>query len=93
MAVKHVLRGSVFLLLIYMILRDLSDPCLGLQPNNDYASTDLAVGQEVTAFSFPKFSLKKSYLRNKCHFGLRRFGPVCQSNKRCPSHYSTATMQ
>ena len=70
MAVKHVLRGSIFLLLIYMILRDLSDPCLGLQPNNDYACTDLAVGQEVNAFSPPKFSLKKSYLRNKRHFGL-----------------------
>ena len=55
------LRGSVYFLLIYMILRDLSDPCFGLQPNTDYASTDMAVGQEVNAFSPPKFSLKKSY--------------------------------
>ena len=70
------LRGSVFLLLIYMILRDLSDPCLGLQPNNDYASTDLAVRQEINAFSPPKFSLKKSYLRNKRHFGLSRDASV-----------------
>ena len=64
------LRGSVFFFLIYMILRDLSDPCFGLQSNTDYTSTDLAVGQEVRAFSPPKFSLKKSYLRNKHHFGF-----------------------
>ena len=59
------LRGSVFSLLIYMILRDLLDPCFGLQPNTDYTSTDLAVGQEVIAFSLPKFLPKKLYLRNK----------------------------
>ena len=72
MAVKHVLQGSVSLLLIYAILRDLSNPSFGIQPNSDYTSTDLAVGQEVNAFSPPKFSLKKSYLRNKHHFGLSR---------------------
>lgn len=31
-------------------------------------STDLAVGQEVIAFSLPKFLPKKLYLRNKRHF-------------------------
>ena len=76
MVVKHVLRGSVFFLLIYIILRDLSDPCFGLQPNTDYASTDSTVGQEVKAFSPPKFSLKKSYPRNKRHFGLSRDASV-----------------
>ena len=59
-----------------MILRDLSDPCFGLQPNTDYASTDLAVGQEVNAFSPPKFSLTKSYPRDKHHFGLSRDASV-----------------
>lgn len=53
-----------------MILLALSDPCFGLQPNNDYASFDVAVRLEVNAFSPPKFSLKKSYPRNKRHFGL-----------------------
>ena len=70
MGVKHVLRGSVFLLQIYMIMRDLSDPCFDLQPNNDFTSSDLAVGQEVNAFSPPKSTLKKSHPRNKRHFGL-----------------------
>ena len=70
------LRGSVFFLLIYMILRDLSDPCFGLLPNTDCASADLAVGQEVIAFSPPKFSLKKSHLRDKRHFGLSRDASV-----------------
>ena len=64
------------LLLIYAILRDLSNPCFGLQPNSDYTRTDLAVWQEVNAFSPPKFSLKKSYLRNKRHFGLSRDASV-----------------
>ena len=59
-----------------MILRDLSDPYFGLQPNTDYTSTDLAVVQEVIAFSPPKFSLKKSYLRNKRHFGFYRDASV-----------------
>ena len=60
MAVKHVLRGSMFLLLIYTILKDLSDPCFGLQSSSDYTSTNFAIGQEVNAFSPPKFSLRKS---------------------------------
>ena len=59
-----------------MILRDLSDLCFGLQPNTDCASANLAVGQEVIAFSPPKFSLKKSHLRDKRHFGLSRDASV-----------------
>ena len=61
MAIKHVLRGSVLLLLIYKIMRDFLDPCFGLQLNNDYLnliprflgqggnypSSDFAAGQGI----------------------------------------------